>query len=89
MRDLLLGRGVIVEKAGKYAAGSGAVISIARESEGYLRTLFLTHESTHAIYFVDADYRAFVQGIWASMPREEKWFWLVYFGWKTYDVDDA
>ena len=89
LRDLLLGRGVIVEKAGKYSAGSGAIISIARESEGYLRTLFLTHESTHAIYFVDADYRAFVQGTWAAMPREEKWFWLVYFGWKTYDVDDA
>jgi len=89
LRDLLLGRGVVVEKEGKYAAGSGALISISRESEGYLRTLFLTHESTHALYFVDADYRAFVQGIWAAMPRDEKWFWLVYFGWKTYDVDDS
>jgi len=89
LRDLLLSRGVIVEKDGKYAAGTGAIISISRESEGYLRTMFLTHESTHAIYFVDADYRAFVQGIWAAMPREEKWFWLVYFGWKTYDVDDG
>jgi hypothetical protein len=89
LRDLLLSRGILVDKDGKYGAGTGAIISISRESEGYLRTMFLTHESTHAIYFVDADYRAFVQGLWAAMPRDEKWFWLVYFGWKTYDVDDS
>lgn len=89
LRDLLLARGIVVDEGGKYGAGKGAIISITRESEDYLRAMFLTHESTHAIFFADADYRAFVQGIWAAMPAEEKWFWKVYFGWKTYDIDDA
>jgi hypothetical protein len=88
LRDLLLDRGVILRKAEAFAPGQGAIISITRESEAYLRTMFLTHESTHALYFADPDYRAFVQRAWASMDKDEKWFWKLYFGWMNYNVAD-
>jgi hypothetical protein len=88
LRALLLDRGLLLEKGGAYAPGAGALISISRESGPYLRTLFLTHESTHGIFFVDPEYRAFVQGIWKAMDEDEKWFWRRYFLFMEYDASD-
>jgi hypothetical protein len=88
LKKLLLERGIIVEKGEVIAPGQGAIVSISRESQGYLRSLFLTHETSHAIFFTDPDYRAFVQKTWASIPPEEKWFWRVYFRWMEYDTSD-
>jgi hypothetical protein len=88
-RDLLASRGVIDLDGGRYVAGKGAFISISRESVPYQRTQLLTHESTHAIFFCDADYRGFVQQTWSAIPGEEKWFWKLLFGWMAYDTGDA
>lgn len=89
LRSILLSRGIIAEQNGAYAAGSGAIVSITHESEGYLRTLFLNHETSHAIFFTDPEYRTFVQKLWASMSQDEKWFWYAYFRWMVYDTSDA
>lgn len=89
LRTILMDRGLIREREGKIAAGEGAIVSITRESQGYLRSLFLTHETTHAIFFTDPDYRAFVRQTWASVPAAEKWFWLAYFRWMVYDTSDS
>lgn len=89
LKKILLVRGIIVEKSGAIAPGQGAIVSFTRESQGYLRSLFLTHETTHAIFFTDPDYRSFVQKTWASIPSDEKWFWRVYFRWMEYDTSDS
>ena len=88
LAGLLAARGLIVEKGGRFEAGKGALISITRESVDYLRRMFLTHESTHALFFADAEYRRFVTEAWASLSREEKWFWKLYFGWMNYDTSN-
>jgi hypothetical protein len=88
LRDLLLRRGLIVQKDGSYGEGRGAFVSITRESEPYLRTTFLSHESSHAIFFTDAAYRSLVQASWKAMDAEEKWYWKLYFGWMNYDTKD-
>ena len=62
------------------------MISISRESSEALRWTFAVHESTHAIFFSDADYRGFARALWSSLDRREKWFWKTYFGWAGYDV---
>jgi hypothetical protein len=87
MEGVLLRGGVIEEVGGKLTAGKGAIISISRESSQALRWTFAVHESTHAIFFSDPDYRDFARSLWASLDAGEKWFWKVYFGWKTYDVN--
>jgi hypothetical protein len=89
LKKILLDRGILVEIGGSIRPGQGAIVSISRESQGYLRSLFLTHETSHAIFFTDPDYRAFVQKTWASIPPEEKWFWRVYFRWMEYDTSDS
>jgi len=89
LAGILAARGLIREKGGRFEAGEGALISITRESAPYLRSMFVTHESTHAVFFADAEYRAFVGAAWAAVPAEEKWFWKLYFGWMNYDTANA
>jgi hypothetical protein len=89
LRDFLVAQGLLAKRGGEFAARHGAIISITRESPTYLRHTFLTHESSHAIYFADAAYRDYCAALWNSMPREEKWYWLLYFGWMNYDVSSV
>jgi hypothetical protein len=86
LEQLLIERGVIVAQGAKISPGKGALISISRESPAYLRRTFIVHESTHALYFADPEYRAFVQGRWKDMQAGEKWFWKRYFQWMVYDT---
>jgi len=86
LRAILVQRGLIVEQGGRVVPGTGAFISISRESPSYLRTQLLVHESTHAIFFVDPEYRKFVRSLWASIGQDERWFWNLYFNWSGYDT---
>lgn len=87
LRDFLLAQGLIHKRGGGYGfSENGAIISISRESPDYLRRTFLTHESSHAIFFADARYRTFCIDLWNGMPEEEKWFWKLYFGWMNYNT---
>ncbi len=86
LEGMLLRAGIIRISEGKIGPGEGAMISISRESSDALRWTFAVHESTHAIFFSDAGYRAFARSLWSSLDRREKWFWKTYFGWAGYDV---
>lgn len=89
LEALLVDRGLLRREDGRLKAGKGAIISITRESAPYLRRMFLTHESTHALFFADEEWRRFVEAEWEAMPSEEKWFWKLYFGWMNYDTSNA
>ncbi|HTX74397.1 MAG TPA: hypothetical protein VMC79_16315 [Rectinemataceae bacterium] len=86
LQAILVRHGIIVDEGGQLRAGDGAFISISRESPAYLRTQLIVHESTHAIFFVDPDYRSFVFSAWASIGEDERWFWKLYFSWAGYDT---
>lgn len=89
LRDFLVEKGFLSKKGDGYAGRGGALISISQESPEYLRSTFIVHESSHAVFFADSAYRDFCIGLWRAMPREEKWFWLLYFGWMNYDTTSA
>ena len=62
LRRILLASGLIRKAAsaeGFITSGEGAIISISRESVDYLRTLFITHEGFHGIFFQDKEFRLF------------------------------
>lgn len=88
LRDLLSGAGIIRAEGRGFAEGRGALISVSRESAPDLRATFMAHESSHALYFTDADFRDFVRKLWSSVGREERWFWILYFGWMNYETTD-
>ncbi len=87
LESVLIQKNVIAEKSkGRFVAGRGAIISVSRESEAYLRSTFITHESTHALFFADKAYRDFATSAWEAVTMEERWFWRLYFGWMNYDT---
>lgn len=81
LKDILLKNQIIIPDNYTYKAGSGAVISISRESQNWLRQNFVAHEAWHGIFFTNEDFRnavaavyytvdgttmAFLKGFWAS-----------------------
>jgi len=89
LRDFLIKQGIIAKDGQSYKALGGAIISLSQESPLYLRHTFLTHESSHAVFFVDESYRNLCISMWNSMSDEEKWFWYLYFGWMNYNTGSA
>ena len=87
---LILTANGIVKKAedGSVAAGDGAIVSISRESEGYLRSLFMTHEAYHGLFFIDDDFRRFAASRWDNLDPVGRRFLKAYFDMHRYDVAD-
>lgn len=79
LRDILEAEGIIRRDGDAWVAGAGAVLSFSRQSLEYLRYLFMAHEGYHGIYFVDADFRAKVSEVYASMDKRAIDFLESYF----------
>lgn len=79
LRDILVAEGIIIPTKTGYTAGTGAVLSISRQSASYLRYLFMAHEGYHGIYFTDADYREKVSSVYHSMDTQAIAFLESYF----------
>lgn len=84
----LLRYGVLTRESGTVRAGTGALISISRESPSELRRTFLDHESSHALFFQDAEYRRLSERLWDSLGPEARRFWLTHLAWRRYDTRD-
>jgi hypothetical protein len=88
LRRILIENGIIVSSSAGYAPLEGGVLSISRESDEYLRGLFLTHEGFHGLFFADAGLRRRSETLWESFAPEEKEFWRAFLSWKQYDPYD-
>jgi hypothetical protein len=88
LERILLNTGVLRRAGNTIAAGEGGIISISRESTGYLRTLFLAHEAFHGLFFIDEDFRGFSRRRWLQLPSHAKRFITSYFGYQQYDTSD-
>lgn len=89
--DVLLAEGIVVRKGSGYAAGAGAVLSFSRESPGYMRYMFMAHEGYHGLYFIDADFRAKVSGVYRTIDsRAISWLesYFTSYGSLGYDTND-
>lgn len=93
LRDILIGHGIIQKspdgKKGYYIPGKGAIISISRESDTYLRRLFMVHEAFHGLFFIDPDFQAFALDRWTHLDPVAQTFLLAYFKNRGYDTGDT
>jgi hypothetical protein len=89
LREILVNSNIIKNDGNDFTAGSGAVISISRESPEYLRLTFMTHEAYHGIFFIDAAFREFCRQRWEGLDRTARRFILSYFDFQQYDVSDS
>jgi hypothetical protein len=88
LEQLLLDQGLIRREGGRIRPGEGALISVSRESAGYLRSLFMAHEGFHGLFFIDEDFRAFSRRRWAELSPPARSFILSYFDYQSYDTGD-
>jgi hypothetical protein len=72
----------------RVVAGRGAVLSISRESNEILRTLLLTHEAQHGLFFSLPRYREACQAAWRGLQEPERKFWRLFLDWGGYDFRD-
>jgi len=73
---------------GKISAGEGGIVSISRESNASLRSLFMAHEGFHGIFFIDEDFQDFTRRRWRQFPAQARRFIVSYFGYQQYDTQD-
>ena len=81
--DILLQNGLLKKEGNDFVPVEGAVISISRDSQKWLRHNFIAHEAWHGIFFIDEAFRnavaavyytvddntmGFIKGFWASQP---------------------
>lgn len=87
--EVLLAHGIITKSSsGVLGEGNGAIISISRESTYGLRRMFIDHESSHALFFQDSEYRKLATTLWTSLEPEVRKFWMQHLGWRRYDIND-
>jgi hypothetical protein len=89
LESILLSQGVLRHEGGSIVPGRGAVISVSRQSEEYLRNLFMTHEGFHGLYFTDGEFREFCKNRWERFRDPGRRFILSYFDFQAYDVTDT
>jgi len=85
---VLVENGVIRKTSDGYAPGDGCVLSISRSSSSILRSLLLTHESFHGLFFTIPAFRDATEAAWAALSPDEKAVWMDYLGTHGYDTTD-
>jgi hypothetical protein len=86
LERLLEDNGVVKKTADGFAAGDGCVLSISRSSPPILRSLLLTHESFHGLFFTIPAFRDATEAAWTSLSTDEQAFWLDYLAAHSYDT---
>ena len=90
LMQILINEGIIAKNSnGEIQAGEGGIISVSRESEGYLRSRFMAHEGFHGLYFIDEDFRNFCRSRWQQLGAEAKKFISSYFRYYQLDIGDG
>jgi hypothetical protein len=90
LEQLLIRTDILRREAdGSIAAGEGAIISISRESPGYLRSRLLVHESFHGIFFLDQEFQEFSRRRWENLSPQASRFIRALFGSMAYDTRDT
>lgn len=85
LRSILLENGIIEKIDGFYHPGRGGILSISRESPGYLRRKFLIHEGMHGLFFSFPRFREGCFSLWNELEEEEQQFFRIFFKKMTYD----
>jgi hypothetical protein len=88
--EILLYNGIITRTStGAIQSGVGAVLSISRESQDYLRSRFMVHEGFHGIFFLDEEFREFSRDRWEKFDEDAKRFFRSYLDSQRYDIADS
>jgi len=90
LETILFRNGIIRRDAdGGIVPGEGAILSISRETPGYLRDTFMIHEVFHGLFFIDESFRDFCYRRWDSFENPGKHFFVAFLRNRLYDTTDT
>ena len=88
LERLLEDNGVVKKTADVFGPGDGCILSISRGSPPILRSLLLTHESFHGLFFTIPAFRDATEAAWTALTADEQAVWTDYLGTHGYDTTD-
>jgi hypothetical protein len=88
LADYLVSQGTLRKEKEAFVPGAGGILGISRETSPQTRSLLLTHEAFHGVYYGIPEYRGLVEKTWQELPPAQKEFWDRYFTWMGYDTAD-
>ena len=88
LERLLEDNGVVKKTADGFGPGDGCILSISRGSPPILRSLLLTHESFHGLFFTIPAFRDATEAAWTALTADEQAVWTDYLGTHGYDTTD-
>jgi len=79
LRNTLVANGIIKKRESGYSGdGNTGLISLSQESPPYLRSLLLTHEGYHGLFYAANGLRELVYILWENLAPEAKTMWTDY-----------
>jgi len=88
LREVLLADGIIRANGSSYEPGTGAVLSISRESPASLRELLITHEAFHGVFFALPAFQEACHAAWEALDPDEQAVWRAFLDLKGYNTAD-
>ncbi|MCP5515392.1 MAG: hypothetical protein H7A26_08000 [Spirochaetales bacterium] len=90
LKVLLLENKIIRKDKGgrEYLPAGGGILSISRESNPFLRKVFISHEGYHGVFFSSKEFREKCGLIWNKTPDDVKTFWKFFLAHKHYDISN-
>ncbi len=85
LRELLLANGIIEKAEAGYTGGEDkGIVSVSRESASHVRSLLLTHEGYHGLFYAASGLKELVYDLWDKLAPEAQEMWTEYL--RTADV---
>ncbi len=79
LRELLLANGVIERNGTGYTGGEDkGIVSVSQESLPHVRTLLLTHEGYHGLFYAAPGLKELVYDLWDKLIPEAQEMWVEY-----------
>ena len=85
LRELLVANGIIEQSEAGYTGGEDkGIVSVSQESASHVRSLLLTHEGYHGLFYAAQGLKELVYGLWDKLAPEAQEMWVEYL--RTADV---
>ena len=85
LRELLMANGIIEKGEAGYTGGEDkGIVSVSQESASHVRSLLLTHEGYHGLFYAAPGLKELVYDLWDRLAPEAQEMWVEYL--RTADV---
>jgi len=86
LKELCQNAGIITWTSQGWEPENGAVVGLSIETDTVQRSIFMTHESIHGLYFTSDEFRRISADFWRELPKMQQDFWKEFLSYRGYNV---